>query len=72
VPESGKVDIRFSRDADSGESVVRIAGQILVTPFLEARVLSQITGTRVFVMFENLQFTASIHLQGGRMQALTG
>jgi threonine dehydratase len=42
----------------------RIAGQILVTPFLEARVLSQITGARVFVKFENLQFTASFKERG--------
>src|SRR6476660_3923341 len=42
----------------------RIAGQVLVTPFLEARVLSQITGARLFVKFENLQFTASIKERG--------
>ncbi|MDB5641249.1 MAG: putative threonine dehydratase [Hyphomicrobiales bacterium] len=42
----------------------RIAGQVLVTPFLEARVLSQITGARVFVKFENLQFTASFKERG--------
>src|SRR6476661_6271081 len=42
----------------------RIAGQVLVTPFLEARVLSQITDARVFIKFENLQFTASFKERG--------
>jgi threonine dehydratase len=42
----------------------RIGDQILVTPCLEARVLSQIAGAQVFVKFENLQFTASFKERG--------
>lgn len=42
----------------------RIAGHVLVTPFLEARVLSRITGADVHVKFENLQFTASFKERG--------
>jgi threonine dehydratase len=42
----------------------RVAGQVSVTPFLEARVLSLMTGARVFVKFENLQFTASFKERG--------
>lgn len=51
----------------------RIAGHVLRTPFLEARVLSNITGARVFVKFENLQFTASFKERGAlnRLMQLT-
>ena len=51
----------------------RIAGHVMETPFLEARVLSQITGAQVFVKFENLQFTASFKERGAlnRISVLT-
>lgn len=52
----GLADIETARD--------RLAGHLLVTPFLEAHVLSRITGAQVFVKFENLQFTASFKERG--------
>ncbi|MBS0454641.1 MAG: threonine ammonia-lyase [Proteobacteria bacterium] len=42
----------------------RIGGQLLTTPFLESRTLSQIVGAQVFLKFENLQFTASFKERG--------
>jgi threonine dehydratase len=42
----------------------RLEGQILDTPCLESRTLGQIVGTRVFLKFENLQFTASFKERG--------
>jgi threonine dehydratase len=42
----------------------RLAGQVLDTPCLESRTLSQLTGARVFLKFENLQFTASFKERG--------
>ncbi|MDB5649743.1 MAG: putative threonine dehydratase [Hyphomicrobiales bacterium] len=50
--------------ADIEAARARIGDQILDTPCLEARVLSQITGAQVFVKFENLQFTASFKERG--------
>ena len=42
----------------------RLAGQVLDTPCLESRTLSQIVGAQVFLKFENLQFTASFKERG--------
>ena len=42
----------------------RLAGQVLDTPCLESRTLGQILGARVFLKFENLQFTASFKERG--------
>jgi threonine dehydratase len=42
----------------------RIAGAVVRTPCLESRTLSEITGARIFVKFENLQFTASFKERG--------
>jgi len=42
----------------------RIAGQVLETPCVESRTLGQIIGARVFLKFENLQFTASFKERG--------
>jgi threonine dehydratase len=42
----------------------RLAGQVLDTPFLESRTLSQVLGAHVFLKFENLQFTASFKERG--------
>ncbi len=42
----------------------RLAGQVLETPCVESRTLGQILGTRVFLKFENLQFTASFKERG--------
>jgi len=42
----------------------RLAGQVLRTPCVESRTLSQLTGTQVFLKFENLQYTASFKERG--------
>ena len=41
-----------------------IEGQVIETPFLESRTLSEIAGARVFLKFENHQFTASFKERG--------
>ena len=50
--------------ADIQAAAARIAGQVLDTPCLESRTLSEITGAQVFLKFENLQFTASFKERG--------
>jgi len=42
----------------------RLHGQVLETPCLPSRTLSQIVGCEVFLKFENLQFTASFKERG--------
>ncbi len=42
----------------------RITPHVLNTPCVESKTLSQITGARVFLKFENLQFTASFKERG--------
>ena len=42
----------------------RLLGQVLETPCVESRTLSQIAGCQVFLKFENLQFTASFKERG--------
>lgn len=42
----------------------RLRGQVLDTPCVESRTLSQIVGAQVFLKFENLQFTASFKERG--------
>jgi threonine dehydratase len=42
----------------------RLGSKILNTPCVESKTLSQITGARVFLKFENLQFTASFKERG--------
>ena len=49
----------------------RLAGQVLDTPCLESRTLSQIVGARVFLKFENLQFTASFKERGALNKLLS-
>jgi threonine dehydratase len=50
--------------ADIEAAAARLAGQVLDTPFVESRTLSQVTGAQVFLKFENLQFTASFKERG--------
>lgn len=50
------------RDIDA--AAVRLSGQVLDTPCVESRTLSQITGCQVFLKFENLQYTASFKERG--------
>ena len=42
----------------------RLQGQLMRTPCLESRTLSDLTGAQVFLKFENLQFTASFKERG--------
>ncbi|WP_431274525.1 threonine ammonia-lyase [Variovorax ureilyticus] len=42
----------------------RLQGQILETPCVESRTLSEIVGAQVFLKFENLQFSASFKERG--------
>jgi threonine dehydratase len=50
--------------ADVQAAASHLAGQVLDTPCVESKTLSQITGARVFLKFENLQFTASFKERG--------
>lgn len=51
----------------------KLRGQILLTPCAYSRTLSEITGARVHLKFENLQFTAAFKERGAlnRLLALT-
>jgi threonine dehydratase len=50
--------------ADIEAAAKRLDGQVLDTPCVESRTLGQILGCRVFLKFENLQFTASFKERG--------
>src|ERR1051325_4304421 len=50
--------------ADVRAAAQRVQGQVLRTPCVESQTLSQLTGARVFLKFENLQFTASFKERG--------
>jgi threonine dehydratase len=49
---------------DIQTAALRINGQVLNTPCVESKTLSQITGAQIFLKFENLQFTASFKERG--------
>jgi threonine dehydratase len=49
---------------DIREAARRLQGQVLTTPCVESRTLSQLAGCQVFLKFENLQFTASFKERG--------
>jgi len=49
---------------DVERAALRLEGQVLRTPCVESRTLSQIVGAQVFLKFENLQFTASFKERG--------
>ncbi len=49
---------------DIRQAAERLQGQLLDTPCVESRTLSDITGAQVFLKFENLQFTASFKERG--------
>src|SRR5437868_15464455 len=49
---------------DIERAAVRLQGQVLDTPCVESRTLSEIVGAQVFLKFENLQFTASFKERG--------
>jgi threonine dehydratase len=46
------------------EAARRLQGQVLDTPCVESRTLSNLAGCQVFLKFENLQFTASFKERG--------
>jgi threonine dehydratase len=50
--------------ADIEAAAARLHGQVLDTPCVESKTLGQIAGCRVFLKFENLQFTASFKERG--------
>ncbi len=50
--------------ADVEAAARRIAGQVLDTPCVESRTLGELVGCRVFLKFENLQFTSSFKERG--------
>ena len=50
--------------ADIEHAAERLRGQVLRTPCVESRTLSQLTGAQVFLKMENLQFTASFKERG--------
>jgi threonine dehydratase len=50
--------------ADIRQAAHRLQGQVLATPCVESRTISQIVGAQVFLKFENLQFTASFKERG--------
>jgi threonine dehydratase len=49
---------------DIRAAAARLHGQVLNTPCVESRTLSQIAGCQLFLKFENLQFTASFKERG--------
>jgi len=49
---------------DIRQAAARLQGQVLNTPCVESKTLSQISGAQVFLKFENLQFTASFKERG--------
>ncbi len=49
---------------DIQAAATRLQGQVLDTPCVESKTLSQIVGAQVFLKFENLQFTASFKERG--------
>ncbi len=52
------------RFGDIEAAAARLAGQVLETPCVESRTLSQVLGCQVFLKFENLQYTASFKERG--------
>ena len=46
------------------QAAQRLSGHVLHTPCVASKTLSDITGTQVFLKFENLQFTASFKERG--------
>ncbi len=50
--------------ADIRAAATRLQGQVLATPCVESRTISQIAGAQVYLKFENLQFTASFKERG--------
>ncbi len=56
---------------DVRRAAAAIRGQVLETPCVESRTLSAICGARVYLKFENLQFTASFKERGALAKLLS-
>jgi len=52
-------------------AAVLLADQVIDTPCLYSRTLSEITGAEVYLKFENLQFTASFKERGALVKLLS-
>jgi len=52
-------------------AAARIAGAVERTPFLPSQTLSRLTGTELYLKFENLQFTASFKERGALNKLLS-
>jgi threonine dehydratase len=57
--------------ADVRRAAAAIAGQVVRTPTLESKTLGELTGARVFLKFENLQFTAAYKERGALNKLLS-
>lgn len=70
APSPSELPVTF---ADVEAAARAIEGQVIRTPTLESRTLSEMTGARVFLKFENLQFTAAYKERGAlnRLLALS-
>ena len=49
---------------DIEQAAARLEGQLLNTPCVESKTLSQLTGAQIYLKFENLQYTASFKERG--------
>jgi len=49
---------------DIRTAAVRLQGQVVATPCVESRTLSQLSSAQIFLKFENLQFTSSFKERG--------
>lgn len=63
-PPAGVHNRAMLQLADIQAAAARLQGQVLDTPCVESRTLSQIAGCQVFLKFENLQYTASFKERG--------
>jgi threonine dehydratase len=61
IPTAQSSMLEFRHIEDAAD---RLQGQVLDTPFVESRTLSQLCGSQVFLKFENLQYTASFKERG--------
>ena len=57
--------------ADVEAAAGRLSGQVLDTPCVESKTLSEVVGAQVFLKFENLQFTASFKERGALNKLLS-
>jgi len=63
-PKAERTDALPFGLADIRSAAERIEGQVIRTPALHSRTLSELTGAEVWVKFENLQFTAAYKERG--------